>query len=142
MDSSSKLLGEVQPCILLGQTRKFSWSFLVIKKSMRRSFFLHSWHAVAFINSLAEAKLQCLLWAINSMSSLNISKVIFGSEANDLMGEATGPKAWPSFAYQVSEINLALSNIPGWRFHSVLLIKVFISLLKCIFWQPCTFLCG
>lgn len=79
---------------------------------------LHSRHAFASINSLSEAKLQCLLWAINSMSNLKISQVIFASEANDLMGAVTRPKAWPTFAYQASEIELALSKISGWRLES------------------------
>lgn len=61
-----------------------------------------------------------LLWAIDSMSSLKFSNVIFGTEAKDLIGAVTRPKAWPSFAFQVLEINLALSSIPSWKLQSEL----------------------
>ena len=79
---------------------------------------LHSRHAISDIDSLAEAKLQCLLWAIKSISDLKLSQVIFGSEASELIGAVTGPKAWPSFAFQALEINLALSKIRKWKLHS------------------------
>lgn len=79
---------------------------------------LHSRHAFADVDSLADAKLLCFLWAINSMSSLKIPRVIFGSEASELIGAVLRPKAWPSFAFQVSEINLALMNIQSWKLHA------------------------
>lgn len=52
------------------------------------------------------------------MSSLKFSNVIFGSEAKDLVGAVTRPKAWPFYAFQASEINLALSTIPTWKLQS------------------------
>ena len=87
-------------------------------RNHERKVLLHSRHAFAQIDSLDNAKLQCLLWAINSMSSLKFSNVIFGSEAKDLVGAVTRPKAWPSYAFQASEINLALSTIPAWKLQS------------------------
>ena len=78
---------------------------------------LHSRHAISDIDSLTEAKLQCLLWAINIMSELKISQVIFSTEAYELIGAVIRPKAWPSFAFQASEINLALSKIRKWKLH-------------------------
>lgn len=79
---------------------------------------LHSRHAISQIANLDDAKLQGLLWAIKCMSTLKIPKVIFGTEANELVGAVTRPKAWPSFAFQASEIKSALYNILSWKFHS------------------------
>lgn len=79
---------------------------------------LHSRHSIAQISSLADATLKCFLWAINSMSSLKLSHVVFGSEAKELVGAVSRPKAWPSFSFQASEIRIALSNIQGWRLQS------------------------
>ncbi|KAL0685624.1 hypothetical protein Bca4012_052472 [Brassica carinata] len=91
-----------------------------ILRNHERKVLLHSRHAFAQIDSLDDAKLQCLLWAIDSMSSLKFSNVIFGTEAKNLIGAVTRPKAWPSFAFQVLEINLALSSIPCWKLQSEL----------------------
>lgn len=86
------------------------WMF----RNHERKVLLHSRHMFAHIDSLDDAKLQCLLWAINSMSSLKLSNVIFGTEAKDLVGAVTRPKTLTSFAFQVSEIILALYTIPSW----------------------------
>lgn len=79
---------------------------------------MHSRHAISDIDSLTEAKLQCLLWAINIMSELKISQVVFSTEAYELIiGAVIRAKACPSFAFQASEINLALSKIRKWKLH-------------------------
>lgn len=101
----------------VGKQKKIAGISWVLRNH-RGVVLLHSRHSIAHIDNIDEAKLQCILWAINSMASLKLSRVVFGSEATDLIGSVTRPKAWPSFAYQASEIRIALANIDNWSLHS------------------------
>lgn len=52
------------------------------------------------------------------MLGLKLNRIIFASEATDLFGAVNRPKAWPSFAYQVSELNLVLHKMKDWKLES------------------------
>lgn len=72
------------------------------------------------IRSLMAAKFEVLLWAIESMKSLRVNKVIFEGEMGDLMDVVLRPDAWPAFLYQSSEIGLKLNGIKDKKLQVVL----------------------
>ncbi|CAN7049241.1 unnamed protein product [Brassica oleracea var. botrytis] len=75
---------------------------------------LHSRRAFGNVNSLAEGRFLGLMWAIESMASHRLHKVIFETEAMDLVGVVLRPKAWPAFRYQGTELRNALEKINEW----------------------------
>lgn len=79
---------------------------------------LHSRRSFSGIATLAEANFQGLMWAIESMNSHKISKVIFASEALELVKAINRPQAWPSFQFYISEINNGLIGINDWKIQS------------------------
>lgn len=48
--------------------------------------------------------LKCVIWAVDSMHSHKLSKVLFAFEPGDLSSAFASPNAWPSFAFQVLEL--------------------------------------
>ncbi|CAN6825537.1 unnamed protein product [Brassica oleracea] len=60
---------------------------------------LHSRRAFANVESFVDEKFLALLWAIESMQSHHVTKVIFEVYFADLVGAVTKPKAWPAFRY-------------------------------------------
>lgn len=75
----------------------------------------HSRRAFLDVKDKKEATLNCLTWAIDSMHSLHLGKVVFALEAQDIVGAFRRPKAWPSFTHQVTEINYFLEKIVDWK---------------------------
>lgn len=76
---------------------------------------LHSRKAFSLAQSKEEACLNVCIWAIESMKSHRLEKVVFACDSKELMGSMLRPKAWPSFALHQSELLLSLSNIQEWR---------------------------
>ncbi|KAG7533599.1 Reverse transcriptase zinc-binding domain [Arabidopsis thaliana x Arabidopsis arenosa] len=66
-------------------------------------------------NNKKEAMLMCLIWALESLLSLKMDKIIFAAEAHDIFGAIGRPKAWPSLTQQVVEINQFLDKFKDWR---------------------------
>ncbi|CAD5324051.1 unnamed protein product [Arabidopsis thaliana] len=62
-----------------------------------------------------DALFCCVKWAIESMSSHRQSKVLFAFEPGDLLSAFARPKAWPSFAFHVSELTHFLEKIGDWK---------------------------
>ena len=58
---------------------------------------MHSRRACTGLNNLKELKMHVLLWAIDSMVSHKLNKVIFAIDDDMIVGAITSPKAWPSF---------------------------------------------
>lgn len=77
---------------------------------------MHSRRSFVEAVTLENAKMICLIWAIESRHSLNCNRVIFAIEAVDLVGATRRPKAWPSFSLQVAIILEALHNCFGLGF--------------------------
>ncbi|KAL0668951.1 hypothetical protein Bca4012_031655 [Brassica carinata] len=53
---------------------------------------------------------ESLLWAIESMQSHHVTKVIFEVDFADLVGAVTKPKAWPAFRYQANRCAQAIAK--------------------------------
>lgn len=75
---------------------------------------LHSRRAFSNCQNKREVLLTSLTWAIDSMHSHNLNRVVFASEATDLVNALLRPKAWPSFSFHVSEIQHFLEKILQW----------------------------
>lgn len=72
---------------------------------------IHSRRAFSGVNSLLEAKHFGLVWAIESVASHKLHKVIFEIEAPKLVGVITRPRAWPAFRGFGVEILGALRRV-------------------------------
>ncbi|XP_056862459.1 uncharacterized protein LOC130510133 [Raphanus sativus] len=75
----------------------------------------HSRRAFAEVASKGEAKLQTVLWAAESMSSLHFNKIIFAGEFEDIFGAVMRPQAWPSFLFQRDEFVCQFGSIEEWK---------------------------
>lgn len=71
----------------------------------------HSRRAFSSITSLDGAKLQVILWAVESMRSMRFNKVILAGEFGDIFNAVKRPEAWPSFLFQAGEILLEANGI-------------------------------
>lgn len=76
---------------------------------------LHSRRAFSNLKNKKEVQLTSITWAIDCMVSHKLSKVVFASEASDLVCALHRPKAWPSFSFQTSEIHHFLEKILEWK---------------------------
>ena len=76
---------------------------------------LHSRKAFSHLTSKKEYLFRCVLWAITSMLSHRQSRVIFAFEPGDLSFAFTQSKAWPCFAFQVSELTHFMEKIEEWK---------------------------
>ena len=127
---------------LMLQWRKFKWKALVagflnanigvawsksnklagtswIVRDSRGVVELHSRRAFCGIDSLLEAKHLGLVWAIESIASHKINKVIFEVEAPELVGVTMRPRAWPAFRGFVAEILGVLQRLGEWELQSI-----------------------
>lgn len=77
---------------------------------------LHSWRYFQHIKSKDELTFKCCCLTIESMHSHNLNKVVFASEFVEFVGGISRPKAWPSFAYQISKVIKRLETIHDWWF--------------------------
>jgi len=78
---------------------------------------LHSRRVFSGIQSKQDAALECWLWALESLRSLKIRRVILAVEEKYLMDAVLRPSAWPSFKSQSETLLLAFSHILFWRIH-------------------------
>lgn len=76
---------------------------------------IHSRRAFPQIKNLHEAKLEALLWSIESICAHHFNRVIFAIDDGDLTGMILRPKAWPNFKGECSTILNRLGNIDWWR---------------------------
>ncbi|KAG7570254.1 Reverse transcriptase zinc-binding domain [Arabidopsis thaliana x Arabidopsis arenosa] len=76
---------------------------------------LHSRHSLVISLSKDEADFRGCLWAMESMKSLNVHRVVFAVESKMIVGAMTRPAAWPSFKAQSLALIQALSFSPFWR---------------------------
>lgn len=85
-----------------------------VLRDCRDEMTLYSRRCFSSINSLDEVKITIMLWAIESMSSHHIDKVIFASDAIELVDALEKPQAWPFFSHQVSELMHRLNGFRKW----------------------------
>lgn len=76
---------------------------------------LHSRRCFAGNQSIEEAKLQVLLWAIECMVFHKVTNVLFASEFQNLVGVINRSKAWSSFDYQTKVLLSGLEIISSWQ---------------------------
>lgn len=86
-----------------------------VLRNHRGMVLLHSRKCFSNCVSLDDAKRQTFVWAIESMVSHKVYKVIFASDAVKLIKALERPQAWPSFSFQVSKIKPWLSRISFWK---------------------------
>ncbi|KAG7557990.1 Reverse transcriptase zinc-binding domain [Arabidopsis suecica] len=77
---------------------------------------LHSRRAFARIVDKQQAQFKGVLWAIESMRSHRVEKVIFGLQDEVLVKAINRPAAWPSYRYMSMEVSLALNGVNRWKF--------------------------
>ncbi|KAG7540714.1 Reverse transcriptase domain [Arabidopsis thaliana x Arabidopsis arenosa] len=75
----------------------------------------HARRSFAEVNSKLDASIVCWQWALESMKSLNVDKIIFGSEDKELIGAVLRPPAWPSFKFQGILLTDLLRNFLVWK---------------------------
>ncbi|XP_048628012.1 uncharacterized protein LOC125608690 [Brassica napus] len=79
----------------------------------------HGRRAFSAITSKDQAKLQVVLWTVESMRSMRFDKVVFAGEMEDLFGAVNRPQAWPSFLFQVGEIESEARGIEDVRWQVI-----------------------
>ncbi|KAG7552423.1 Reverse transcriptase zinc-binding domain [Arabidopsis thaliana x Arabidopsis arenosa] len=75
----------------------------------------HGRRSFASVTSKLDASILCWQWAIESMKSLRIDKIIFASEDTDLIGAVLRPPAWPSYKFQSLLLLHELGNFLDWK---------------------------
>ncbi|KAG7589319.1 Reverse transcriptase domain [Arabidopsis suecica] len=76
---------------------------------------LHSRRAFSNIPTAQETSLISLVWAVESMRSHKLNKVVFAVEDGVLVGAVNRPKAWPSFRFHSLEVLSVLKLLCDWR---------------------------
>lgn len=75
---------------------------------------LHSRRAFGKIGYFLDAKFTALMWAVESMRSHHVERVIFKTEFSDLFEPVKQQRDWPAFRYQGSELRKALRDLRFW----------------------------
>ncbi|XP_010419000.1 PREDICTED: uncharacterized protein LOC104704647 [Camelina sativa] len=76
---------------------------------------MHARTAICDVDTKDTAQLQGSLWAIESMRSLKIPRVMFAQDTKELVGATNRPDAWPNFRYHSECLLRALASLPHWR---------------------------
>ncbi|KAG2324302.1 hypothetical protein Bca52824_007030 [Brassica carinata] len=80
---------------------------------------LHSRRAFSNIGSLEEARWTVVLWAMESMTSLRLEKVVFAGEFKEIFMAVQKPHRYPALSFQVGEINRMLAGMMEFRLRYV-----------------------
>lgn len=75
----------------------------------------HSRRSFANISSKSDAVLRCVLWAMESMKSHRLEKIIFSFQDRSLVEAVNRPRAWPSFKAQYVVLKLSLRYFLDWK---------------------------
>ncbi|KAF3577525.1 hypothetical protein DY000_02033214 [Brassica cretica] len=76
---------------------------------------LHGRRAFSEIGCLHDAKLQVLVWSVESIVSHHQNKVIFALDDGDITQMVLRPKAWPNFKGEIELILGKLCGLEWWR---------------------------
>lgn len=79
------------------------------------SVLLHSRKSTVGIMDAMEAKMVSWLWAIESMISLKIHRVVFAGQEADIVGMIGRPRAWPAFRFFSRALSRLIQQVPFWR---------------------------
>ncbi|RIA05771.1 hypothetical protein BRARA_K01196 [Brassica rapa] len=91
-----------------------------VVRNHRGVVLMHSRRAFSNVRSLAEARLASILWAVESMSSLHYTKVVFAGDYKEIFMAVQNPLQWPALRYQVVELKTLLQGIADYQLLSVL----------------------
>ena len=75
----------------------------------------HSRRTFGQFPSKEQAKETIVLWAVESMRSQKVSRVIFTGEFKEFFGAVNMPSAWPSFCQQGDNVRRAVVGIAEWE---------------------------
>lgn len=101
----------MQCCFEMVKKKKFLGASWVLR-NYRGESLLHSRRAFGNIGSFLDAKITAI-WAIESMRSHHVERVIFEADFSDLFGAVKRQRDWPPLRYQGSELRKALSDLWG-----------------------------
>lgn len=90
-----------------------------VVRNHRGVVLLHSRRAFSNIGSLEEARWTVVLWAMESMTSLHLEKVVFAGEFKEIFMAVQKPHLFPALSFQVGEINRLLAGMLEFRLHYV-----------------------
>ncbi|KAF2541670.1 hypothetical protein F2Q68_00030024 [Brassica cretica] len=79
-----------------------------VVRNHRGVVLFHSRSSFAQIPNKEEARLQAILWAVESMASLKLSKVVFAGQFKEEFEAVMKPMDWPLYVFQSGEISKAL----------------------------------
>ncbi|KAG2327368.1 hypothetical protein Bca52824_010096 [Brassica carinata] len=79
----------------------------------------HSRRAFSEVESLAEARLETLLWALESMTSLRYDRMVFAGDFKELFLAFKKPGQWPAFTFQRDEMSVFLSRMNEFQLKQV-----------------------
>ncbi|XP_023633451.1 uncharacterized protein LOC111829047 [Capsella rubella] len=77
---------------------------------------LHSRCALVSVMDKKDAQFKALIWAIESMKSHRVEKVVFGLEDACLVKVLAKPSVWPSFRFQSMEVGRLRGSFRDWKF--------------------------
>ncbi|KAG7572675.1 Reverse transcriptase zinc-binding domain [Arabidopsis suecica] len=86
-----------------------------VLRDEKGSVLFHSRRAFGFILSKSDALLRCVLWAMESMASHKVDRVIFSFQDKSLVGAVMRPIAWPSFKAHAVALNRSLLPFVNWK---------------------------
>ncbi|XP_056855828.1 uncharacterized protein LOC130505243 [Raphanus sativus] len=90
-----------------------------VVRNHRGVVLMHSRRAFSNIQSLDEARLVSILWAVESMTSLRYNRVIFAGDFKEIFLALKNPLQWPALRYHVTEVNMNLRLMPEFQVKTV-----------------------
>ncbi|KAG2304115.1 hypothetical protein Bca52824_032766 [Brassica carinata] len=79
----------------------------------------HSRRAFSDISCLDDARLTRILWAIESMTSMHLSKIVFAGDFRELFLAVKKPFEWPALSHHGQEIKIRLGGLKDFQLRYV-----------------------
>lgn len=79
----------------------------------------HSKRAFSEVDSLEDARLTTLLWALESMTSMRYERIIFAGDFKELFLAFQKPHQWPALRFQADEMRNFLSRMNDFQLKQV-----------------------
>lgn len=107
--------GEVKCNIGFAWTKRFaisgaSW----VVRDCLGNVLLHSRRSYVNVTSAFDAKIKSWEWALESMHSLNMEKVIFGASTLEIIQALHNPNHWPALVSHITPLLLFSGTKPHW----------------------------
>lgn len=82
-----------------------------VLRNHRGVVLMHSRRAFSFISSLEDARFITAQWAMESMTSLHLNRIIFAGDFKELFLAMKKPHLWPVIRFQTDELSRLLALI-------------------------------